>query len=92
MVARYPPGPVGASAVEWLREVYLLLWERCCADWSGLGRYAARYHRRLMRAALWLLSNLLYEATWGCDRSDLEERDMADDTPGSLFGLCYECP
>ena len=70
-----------------LREVYLLLWERRCADWIGLGQYAVRYHRRLMRTALWLLSNLLYEAAWGFDRSDLEERDMADDTPGSLFGL-----
>ena len=69
-----------------LRELYLLRWERRCADWAGWGRYAARYHRRLMRTALWLLANPLYEAEWGEDRSDLEERDMADDTPGSLFG------
>ena len=41
----------------------------------------------LMRTAFWLLCNLLYEAKWGEDRSDLEERDMSDDTPGSLFDI-----
>ena len=70
-----------------LHQVYLVWWERRCAEWAGCAQYAARYHRRLMRTAFWLMCNLLYEAEWGEDRSDLEERDMSDDTPGSLFGI-----
>ena len=70
-----------------LHQVYLVWWERRCADWARWAQYAARSNRRLMRTAFWLLCNLLYEAEWGEDRSDLEERDMSDDTPGSLFGI-----
>ena len=70
-----------------LREVYLVWWERRSEDWARWAQYAARYHRRFMRTAFWLMCNLLYEAEWGEDRSDLEERDMSDDTPGSLFGI-----
>ena len=70
-----------------LHQVYLVWWERRCAEWAWWAVYAARYHRRLMRTAFWLTCNLLYEAAWGEDRSYLEERHMSDVTPGSLFGI-----